>query len=155
MVSRIATMVACLAAFTAATYSTANAADGGGHRLSQTTKHVYGSGHGDYRGHQNRHGWRFARNDGRHRFGRGHGGSSGTTAISNGNVIHIPGIGTYAGSIDVVGSPRSGLMFTTAIPAGDPVVSYREPKMKIIDVKAQPKDYGCSMEAGVCVIRGL
>ena len=151
MLTRIAGFAGCIAAVMATSISTAHAEPQGGWHHGSSHRHFHRMGYHSQHDHGERY---MARGGPAHRFGHDNRGSSGVIAIGNGNVVRIPGIGTYSGSINVVGDPKTGLIFTTTLPAADTNVVYQAPKATIIDVEAQSQDHGCSMEAGVCVIRG-
>lgn len=75
----------------------------------------------------------------------------------NGLPSHIPGIGTYAGSVSGVRFKGNGIYFyNEGRPAYSQVKSTSQtlaPKAKIIHVNSRTKGAECSYEAGVCVIR--
>lgn len=72
----------------------------------------------------------------------------------NGLPSWVPGIGTFAGDISAVADFGNGVYISTGGPFfGERQVAPPPPDAKIIVVKPDMKNGGCSIENGVCVIR--
>ena len=66
----------------------------------------------------------------------------------------VRGVGTFSGSVQAVSDYGNGIYFGFDGPfSADAPVVRTHPTAKIIVVKPDLKNGGCSMESGVCVIR--